>query len=243
MRTTKRKIVRKRVKGGRSQKKDNINKTIHQVYGIFDDGIPLKDIDIFYKNVHKTKQFCKKHKIKHKMWNLSMATKLVKTHFKEYLDLWNDFSVPIMRADFIRYCILYKYGGMYVDCDIHPIKKIDHLFSKEHFFVRWNDDKKHLPYNAILGGQKGARIYDEILKHCKESYYEKIKQPIYKKWKGRLVFQTTGHYMLQRVIKDQNVPLSDILDILKIHTKSGKIVQGIHPLFEDSNASTWYSGK
>jgi mannosyltransferase OCH1-like enzyme len=243
MRTTKRKSVRKRVKGGRSQKKDNINKTIHQVYGIFDDGIPLKDIDIFYKNVHKTKQFCKKHKIKHKMWNLSMATKLVQTHFKEYLDLWNDFSVPIMRADFIRYCILYKYGGIYVDCDIHPIKQINHLFSKEHFFVRWNDDKKHLPYNAILGGQKGARIYDEILKHCKESYYEKIKQPIYKKWKGRLVFQTTGHYMLQRVIKEQNIPLSDILDILKIHTKSGKIVQGKHPLFEDSNASTWYSGK
>jgi mannosyltransferase OCH1-like enzyme len=243
MRTTKRKSVRKRVKGGRSQKKDNINKTIHQVYGIFDDGIPLKDIDIFYKNVHKTKQFCKKHKIKHKMWNLSMATKLVQTHFKEYLDLWNDFSVPIMRADFIRYCILYKYGGIYVDCDIHPIKQINHLFSKEHFFVRWNDDKKHLPYNAILGGQKGARIYDEILKHCKESYYEKIKQPIYKKWKGRLVFQTTGHYMLQRVLKEQNIPLSDILDILKIHTKSGKIVQGRHPLFEDSNASTWYSGK
>ena len=81
------------------------------------------------------------------------------------------------------------------------------------------------------------------MKHCKESYYEKKKQPIYKQWKGRLVFQTTGHYMLQRVIKKNKVPLSNILDIIKIHAKSGKTVQGSNPLFEDSNASMWFSGK
>ena len=243
MRKSSRKSFRKqRKRGGSSQKKDNINKTVHQVYGIFDDGVPLKGIDVFYQNVIKTKAFCKKHNIKYKMWNLKLATKLVNTHFKQYKKLWKDFSVPIMRADFIRYCILYKYGGIYVDCDIHPIKKIDHLFDKEYFFVRWNDDKKNLPYNAILGGQKGAPIYDEIMKHCKESYYEKKKQPIYKQWKGRLVFQTTGHYMLQRVIKKNKVPLSNILDIIKIHAKSGKTVQGSNPLFEDSNASMWFSG-
>jgi hypothetical protein len=79
------------------------------------------------------------------------------------------------------------------------------------------------------------------LDHCKESYYEKRKQEIYKKWKGRFVFQTTGHYMLQRVLKKHKI--SDFLNILKVHTKSGKIVQGPNPLFEDSNASVWYTNK
>jgi mannosyltransferase OCH1-like enzyme len=233
--------------GSKRTKKDNINKTIHQVYGIFDDGIPLRAIDVFYQNVLKTKAFCKKYKIKYKMWNLKMSTKLIHTHFKQYKKLWNDFikgptAAPIMRADFIRYCILYKYGGIYVDCDIHPIKKIDHLFSKDYFFVRWNDDRKNLPYNAILGGKKRAPIYKKIMEHCEESFYDKRKDPIYKRWKGRFVFQTTGHHMIHRVLTKNNVPLSNILDILKIHTKSGKIVQGSKPLFEDANASVWYSG-
>jgi len=231
-----------------TRKKDNINKTVHQVYGIFDDGVPLRDIDVFYKNVLKTKAFCDKYKLKYKMWNLSKCTKLINSHFKKYKTLWNDFikgptGAPIMRADFIRYCILYKYGGIYIDCDIHPIKKIDHLFSKDYFFVRWNDDKKNLPYNAVMGGKKNEHIYKEIMEHCKESFYEKRKQSIYKKWKGRFVFQTTGHYMIHRVLKNNKVPLSNILDVLKIHTKSGKVVQGNNPLFEDANASMWFEGK
>ena len=34
-----------------------------------------------------------------------------------------------------------------------------------------------------------------------------------------------------------------VLNIMKIHSKSGKIIQGPKPLFEDSNASMWYSDK
>jgi len=245
---TKKKQKKMKKKQKNTKKKQKINRTIHQIYGIFDDGVPLKDIDVFFQNVAKTKAFCKKYYIKYKMWNLKSCTKLINTHFKQYKKLWNDFikgdmGAPIMRADFIRYCILYKHGGIYVDCDIHPIKNIDHLFSKEYFFVRWNDDKKNLPYNAILGGQKGAAIYNEIMKHSNESFYEKKKQSIYKQWKGRLVFQTTGHFMLQRVIKKNKVPLSNILDVIRIHTKSGKTVQGSNPLFVDANASMWFAGK
>ena len=47
--------------------------------------------------------------------------------------------------------------------------------------------------------------------------------------------------MLKRVLKKHKI--KDFLDVLKIHTKSGKIVQGKHPLFEDSNASIWYDEK
>ena len=78
-----------------SKKKNLKNKTIHQIYGIFDDGILLKDIPVFYENVQKTKSFCKKHKYKYKMWGLKECTKLVKKDFPEYLKIWNSFSLPI----------------------------------------------------------------------------------------------------------------------------------------------------
>ena len=43
---------------------------IHQVYGIFNDGIKLEDIPEFKDNVDETKLFCKKHNLEHKLWDL-----------------------------------------------------------------------------------------------------------------------------------------------------------------------------
>jgi len=230
-----------------------MNMKIHQVYGIFDDGIPLGDIPVFKRNVDKTVAFCNNYDdIDYKMWNLKQCNQLVKQHFPEYMSLWTALKKksskkdpnanPIMAADFIRYCILYHEGGIYVDCDIHPIKDIRKLFNKSFFFVRWPNDKRKLPYNAILGARKGLPLYKDILEECKRSYEDKSQKSIYKKWKGRYIFQITGHYMIQRVIKRHKVQLKDMLNILRIHTKSGKIIQGPKPLFEDSNASLWYSG-
>ena len=58
-------------------------KTIHQVYGIFDDGVPLKDITVFYENVQKTKQFCRDNGIHHKMWNLTQCNRLITSTTKK----------------------------------------------------------------------------------------------------------------------------------------------------------------
>ena len=50
----------KNKKSKKTIKRDkNTKKLVHQIYGIFDDGIPLKDIRVFYENVQKTKEFCK----------------------------------------------------------------------------------------------------------------------------------------------------------------------------------------
>jgi mannosyltransferase OCH1-like enzyme len=231
---------KKTKKNKKTMKKENTKKLVHQIYGIFDDGIPLKDISVFYDNVQKTKSFCKKHSYQYKMWNLSKCIKLIKDHYPEYLALWNAFPIPIQRADFIRYLILHKYGGIYVDCDIHPLRSLDTLFMKDYFFVTWHDDKKKLPYNAVMGSHKGEDIFLEIAEECKRSFYEKRKNKIYDKWKGRFVFQTTGHRMLERVLKKQK---DHILDILRVKTKNGKIVSGKNPYFEDSNASVWFDNK
>ena len=236
-------------KNKKTKKNMNNTKMIHQVYGMFDDGIPIKDITVFYENVKKTRLFCKKNKIRYKLWNLNQANKLIQKHFKEYIQLWNDFKVPIQKADFIRYCILYHYGGIYIDCDIHPIDKsgshINKLFQKDFFFVTWDDDKQFKPYNAVLGTKKKNPLYKDIIQHCKESFYEKSKQAIYKKWKGRYIFQTTGHYMVLRVLKKNKVyNRKHILNIMKIHhSKTDRVIQGPNPIFEDYNASVWFEGK
>jgi mannosyltransferase OCH1-like enzyme len=234
--------------------KRTIPKVIHQVYGMFGDGIPIQEIPVFSENVRKTKAFCKTHKIRHKMWGLPQATKLIQTlEAREqkkpgdkipFRELWTSprfQEQPILKADFIRYCILYEEGGLYVDCDIHPIRSLLRLFRMPFFFVTWSNDKKQLPYNAVLGTYPHNPLYREILTACGVSFYEKLAIPIYKTWKGRFVFQTTGHFMLQRVLKSH--PTSPILkDVLLIHGK-GRTTPIGDPhtaLFEDANASVWY---
>ena len=47
--------------------------------------------------------------------------------------------------------------------------------------------------------------------------------------------------MLQRVLKKHKI--KDYLDIVRILTKDGRIIQGSNPLFEDTSASIWYDNK
>ena len=213
---------------------------VHQIFFNIGKG-DLHEIPRFYKCYLNNKKKCKKQGIQYKLWSRKMVEKLLdKKENLEYRKLYYEFDQDIMRIDFARYLILYRYGGIYIDLDICMMNKsIKHLFKEPYFFVKWSDS--HLPYNALLGTHKDNPLYKEILDHCKESYYEKRKDKIYKTWKGRFVFQTTGHFMLQRVLRKHKI--TDFLDILKIYTKDGKIVQGNNPLFEDTSESVWFDNK
>ena len=238
-----------------------IPRIIHQVYGTFEDNVDINDIPLYATQVSKTRQFCETHNIDYKIWGSQECRELLNKYpqyslklrwpsvcrnrsvdiLKERPDLvekMNNFREKVMRADFIRYLILFDQGGLYVDCDISPIHSIDELLHKNEFFVRWNNDKRELPYNAVLGSVKNSNLYSNIIQHLIQSYQEKSQMEIYNKWKGRFVFQTTGHYMLQRVLK--KYPQTERLDILKIHNKKGEVIQGTNPLFEDYNVSYWF---
>ena len=215
-----------------------IPRIIHQVYIPFEDNKSLEDIPIFKSLVDKTTEYCKEQEVKYKMWGTKECSELL-SKYPQYIDLYDNFRHMIQKVDFIRYLILYDEGGLYVDCDICPINSIDELLKNDIFFVVWNNDKRKLPYNAVLGAEANHEVYRSILEHLVESYHSKSKQSIYDKWVGRFVFQTTGHYMLQRVIKRYNNIKK--LDILKIHDKAGDIISDKCPVFEDYNASIWYN--
>jgi len=215
-----------------------IPKIIHQVFLGFDKD-NLQEIPIFKECQAKTIEFCKQHGYQYMLHNLSKSVKLFFKDpiYEEYIDLWKAFKLPIMRADFIRYLILHYYGGIYIDLDMYPLKCFDPLLNRSEVFCRWADDSKKLPYNAFMMSEPKNRLFLEIMEHCKLSYYEKAKKEIYKQWVGRFVFQTTGHYMLQRILKPRGIIPENIL---KINNKKGKIVSAEHPYVEDYNASIWY---
>ena len=224
----------------KTEKKPKQKMLFHQIFFNIGKG-ELREIPRFYECYQNNKKKCKEQGITYKLWTRKMVEKLLdKKENKIFKRIYYEFEQDIMRIDFARYLILYRYGGIYVDLDICMIgKSIKHLFQKEYFFVRWHDSQ--LPYNAILGTKKNNSLYRDILDHCMESYDEKKKNKIYKTWKGRFVFQTTGHFMLQRVLKKYKI--KGFLDIVRILAKDGRIVQGPNPLFEDTSASVWFDKK
>jgi len=214
-----------------------INKKIHQVYGIFDDGKKLEDIEVFKQNTIKTKQFADKYGYEYKLWSLKDCEELLVDYFSEYIELWTNFRYPIQKADFIRYCILYVYGGWYIDCDVYPLKDISPLENNNQVFVR--GAAGDLPYNAVMGSIKDNSLFLDIMKDVEKRTYEKQNMDIYEVWKGRLVFHTTGQNMLKKHIAEE-----DLHDILTVVNKTKKInISSNDPYFHDSNISSWYHGK
>ena len=104
--------------------------------------------------------------------------------------------------------------------------------------------KKKLPYNAVMGSHREQIIFLDILKECERSYLEKSKMVVYDTWKGRFIFQTTGHHMLERVMKakkiDKNKYFHDCLYVLNPDKGESVIGEIDKSLFLDSNASVWY---
>jgi hypothetical protein len=68
-----------------------------------------------------------------------------------------------MRFDFARYVILYKFGGLYADIDVEPIKKFDRLLRAYEAFLSSEPDahsyflngQNSTPCNALMGSMPG----------------------------------------------------------------------------------------
>lgn len=71
-------------------------------------------------------QFC------HVIWPRTHAVQLVQHYYAEYESMFFSFPYEIQRCDFVRYCILHRYGGVYADMDYKCYKPLQDVYR------RWN---------------------------------------------------------------------------------------------------------
>ncbi len=97
--------------------KENIPKILHFIWIDFKDELNNNpDIPNKYK---KTIDTCRKinNNYEIKIWNGVQCLDLVSKYFPEKLEDYKKLKYPIQRCDWVRYMILYVYGGIYIDCD------------------------------------------------------------------------------------------------------------------------------
>jgi mannosyltransferase OCH1-like enzyme len=67
--------------------------------------------------------------LKQHFYDDATSRDLVRTKFPEYLDVYDDYTFGVQRADLFRFLVVYEYGGLYADVDMECLRNLDCFFS------------------------------------------------------------------------------------------------------------------
>lgn len=133
----------------------------------------------------------------------------VRDHYPQYWNLYNAFPVHIMRIDFVRLCILHKYGGIYADMDIFCYKNFDDYLTKDIYFLenltleytsaRWE--------NSMMASTANHRLLEELMLYVKTCFIHFRTQFVKRgdNWRTQendsIINNTTGSGMISKAIE------------------------------------------
>ncbi len=63
------------------------------------------------------------------LWTDADNREFLRRHYPWFLPIYDDYPVPIMRADAVRYFILHHYGGVYADLDAECLRPLEPLLA------------------------------------------------------------------------------------------------------------------
>jgi mannosyltransferase OCH1-like enzyme len=178
-----------------------IPKIIHQIY--FDlYNKKIDDIAVYKKSIEQIKLYNPTYK--HMLWNKKSSADLIKKKLPQYYDFYINMRYDVQRIDFLRFVVLYVYGGFYVDLDLINLKSLDKLLHQK--FVGYSLKKfipKHneLIQNDFFGAEKKFKLFKILMDLCEPNYNTKASNKIYDSWKGRFVLQTTGPRYVSKIFK------------------------------------------
>ncbi|MFC2137456.1 glycosyltransferase family 32 protein [Bacteroidota bacterium] len=135
-----------------------IPKIIHQTWK--DEKIPVKWQDFQQKVISLHSKW------EYKLWTDKDIDDFVSTEFQDFYSTFSGFEKHIMRVDVVRYLILYKIGGLYLDLDYEMVKLfdlIDHeLILPKNRGVEFGDDKDVIG-NSVLASAPGHNFWKIII--------------------------------------------------------------------------------
>lgn len=151
----------------------------------------------------------------YKFWNDEEIDILVKDHYPKYYDMYSSFSIHIMKIDFVRFCMLHKFGGIYADLD---------MFCYQNFYSDLQDGAHIIenPYgndpfeNSLMCSRPNEQFFLECMEKSlarhtlvKEKYpkliddLNSINHDSFKKYqRPYLVFYVTGTNLVSTVARE-----------------------------------------
>lgn len=121
----------------------------------------------------------------------------IKTEYDDTtFDLYMKLIPSAFKADFWRYLILYKYGGIYIDFSMHTIVPYEEIikYYRKQIYVRDSCDICGI-YNAFIATIPNTNILAKTI--------DKVKENIINRYKGVSALDVTGPTMLGRIFKQE----------------------------------------
>ncbi len=144
-----------------------IPKIIHQVWEGRENSLPefYTQLSETWKEHHRSWQY--------ELWNSDRMDALVEEHFPGFAETYFGYRYPVQRWDAIRYLILFKMGGMYVDCDYECLESFDNSIAEQRtcFFAMEPDEHrrafgKNICFNnALMATSPGHPFFACIIEH------------------------------------------------------------------------------
>jgi len=169
---------------------DEDSKYIHQTW-------KTKDIPEVWKiSAEKWKELYPDYT--YKLWTDEDNLNFIKEEHPKYLDMYLNYKYNIQRADIIRYFILQKYGGIYSDLDIVPIKRIpDSILNADVLVMRGNTVNERFTNAFMISTKKNVPFWKYVINESeKKSKYV----PWYRFGKHYNVVSTTGPVMFSNAV-------------------------------------------
>lgn len=135
------------------------------------------------------------------LWKKDRIEYLLKEYYPEFVYLYHSFPRDIHRWDFIRYLILYEYGGLYVDMDYECLESLESILSKCdcYFGLEPHDhakshNKEFIVGNAFIASIPGHLFIKEII-----DYINKNGKLICLQTSEYSVLESTGPFLITRL--------------------------------------------
>ncbi|KAA3625132.1 MAG: hypothetical protein DWQ08_09585 [Proteobacteria bacterium] len=107
----------------------------------------------------------------YRLWTDEDNERFVCTFHPEFLPVWDRYPHPILKADAIRYLILHRHGGLYVDLDMECLGAFDRYRDRDHLVVGAEPaahaaqlGRETLVTNAIMMAPAGNRVLAEVIR-------------------------------------------------------------------------------
>tara|TARA_B100000586_G_scaffold265534_1_gene237361 strand:- start:1109 stop:1852 length:744 start_codon:yes stop_codon:yes gene_type:complete len=133
----------------------------------------------------------------YRLWTDGDCLDFIEKEYPWFLSQYQSYKTNILRADAVRYFILYHYGGLYVDLDFECLQPMSSIMSDNHALFFGAEPMIHsqrlygldqLVCNALMGSVPGHSFWPHVFNQLKENQNK------------RHTIEATGPFMLQDAV-------------------------------------------
>ena len=135
----------------------------------------------------------------YKLWTDADIDEFVAREYPDFTDVFQGFSRQIMRVDVIRYLIMHKTGGVYLDLDYEVLIPFDfgnkEIILPQNRSIEFEDEKDELG-NCFFASVPGHRFWLDVITDLKQN------PPLVTDYTQ--VYHATGPQYLTRIFNEKN---------------------------------------